>query len=99
MRFSLSSLARFVAGAALISSAAAIGLARLAPPPKGWRMLSPGRYANVNTFYLDPCRRGSSWIDREGGAMIELPFRDDELLEYGACSPWRDEEGRFQVVG
>ena len=97
--FSLSSLARLAIGTILISSAAAIGLARLAPPSRGWRMLSPSRYANVNTFYLDPGRRGSSWVDREGGAMLDLPFSDDELLEYASCSPWRDEQGRAQVVG
>ena len=99
MRFSLSSLARFAIGTILVSSAAAIGLARLAPQTEGWRMLSPSRYANVNTFYFDQGHRGSSWLDREGGPMREVPFRDEELLEYASCSPWRDEQGRSQVVG
>ena len=99
MRFSLSKLARFAIGTILVSSAAAIGLARLAPPPKGWRMPGPARYANVNTFYVDPCRRGSFWVDREGGPLREVPYRDEELLEYASCSPWRDEQGRAQVVG
>lgn len=99
MRISLPSLARLAIGTMIVSSAAAIGLARLAPPPKGWRMPSPVRYANVNTFYLDPCHRGSSWIDREGGPMRELSYHDEELLEYASCSPWRDEQGRAQVVG
>lgn len=99
MRFSLSSLARLAIGTILVSAAAAIGLARLAPPHEGWRMLGPSRYVNVNSFYLDPCRRGSSWLDREGGAMRDVPFGDEELLEYASSSPWRDELGRTQVIG
>jgi hypothetical protein len=99
MRFSVSSLARLVLVAVVASSAAAIGLARLTPEPRGWRMPAPVRYAGVNAFYLDPCGRGSTWVDREGGPPVDLHLPDDQLFEYASCSPWRDEDGRSQVVG
>ncbi len=99
MRFSLFSLGRVVLAAMLVCSAAAIGLARLAPAPKGWRMPCSPRYTSVNAFFLDQCRRGSIWVDRDGGPGLDLPFRDGELLEYASLSPWRDDQGDAQVVG
>jgi hypothetical protein len=98
MRIPISSLIRPAFAAMLVSSTAAIVLARLAPAGTGWRIPSATRYASVNTFYLDHCRRGSFWVDREGGPALDLRAPDDELLEYASCSPWRDERGRTQVV-
>jgi hypothetical protein len=92
-------MTRFALLGVVVTSAAAIGLARLEPAPRSWRMTAPVRYAGINSFYLDPCRRGSTWVDREGGPPVDMPFPDDELFEYASCSPWRDEDGRSQVVG
>lgn len=99
MRHPLSSLARPVLALALVSSTAALVLARLAPAERGWRTPSETRYASVNAFYLDQCRRGSIWVDRDGGPPLDLGFGENELLEYASCSPWRDEQGHSQIVG
>ena len=98
MRLSLTSAIRPAFVILLTSSTAAIVLGRLAPAESGRRIPAPVRYAGVNTFYLDHGRRGSVWLDREGGPPVELACPDDELLEYASCSPWRDERGRAQVV-
>jgi hypothetical protein len=98
MRFSLSSLLRLGLLAVLLSSAAALGLARIVPAPKGWRMLRPVAYTSINSFCLDPCSRGSVWIDRDGATIGGSRRGDDELIEYASFSPWCDENGRCQVV-
>ncbi len=100
MRFPLSSLVRLGLGTFLVSSAAALVVARIAPAPTGWRMPCPVAYTSINSFYLDPCSRGSVWVERDGGATIGGPGNDNnELIEYASFSPWRDEAGRYQVVG
>jgi hypothetical protein len=100
MRFSLSSIVRLGVGAIIVSSATALVLARVVPAPTGWRMACPVAYTSINSFYLDPCSRGSVWIERDGGATVGRHRKgDDELIEYASFSPWRDESGRCQVVG
>jgi hypothetical protein len=99
MRFSWSSLARLVLGGVFLSSATAIGLARLAPASVGWRMTSQASHVNVNTFVFSPCKRGSIWLDRDRGSTLEVPSPQGDLIEYASCSPWCDERGRRQLVG
>jgi hypothetical protein len=99
MRFSLTSLIRILVVVILGSSAAAIGLSRLAPPPKPWRMPCPVANVNVNTFLLSHGSRGSLWLAKDEGRTTTLPFPSGEILDYASCSPWRDERGRSQVVG
>jgi hypothetical protein len=99
MRFSLTSLIRILAVSILGFSAAAIGLSRLAPPPKGWRMSCPVANVNVNTFLLSQGSRDSLWLAKDEGRTSTLPVPDGEILDYASCSPWRDERGRSQVIG
>ncbi len=100
MRVSLYSLMRFGVGGLVLTLAAAVGLARIAPAPSGWRIPCPVAYTSINSFYLEPCGRGSVWIDLDGGATVGGTRKGDaELIEYASFSPWRDESGRWQVVG
>jgi hypothetical protein len=99
MRFSLLSLIRVLALLVLGLSAAAIGLSRLAPPPKPWRMPCTVANVNVNTFLLNRGPRDSLWLARDEGRTTTLPVPSGDILEYASCSPWRDERGRSQVVG
>ncbi len=63
-------------------------------------MRCPVSYTSINSFYLDPCSRGSVWIDRDRGQTIGGSRKGDgDLIEYASFSPWRDETGSCQVVG
>jgi hypothetical protein len=99
MRFSLTSLIRTLAVIFLGSSAAAIGLARLAPPPKPWRMPCRVANVNVNIFLLNHGSRDSLWLAKDEGRTSKLPIPSGSIFDYASCSPWRDDRGRSQVVG
>ena len=78
--------------------AAAVGLSRIAPPA-GRRMPCPVAYTSINSFYLSRGLAGR--LDRRGwrGDGGRYSKGDEELVEYTSFSPWRDESGRWQVVG
>jgi hypothetical protein len=56
-------------------------------------------YAGFNEFFMTEGAQGVRWVAREGEGTIRLPLPTDERLDYAACSPWRDEQGRSQVAG
>ncbi len=38
-------------------------------------------------------------LDTETGQMNPLPLEAGLSIEYASCSPWRDDQGRFEIVG
>jgi hypothetical protein len=99
MRITMTSLIRLAVVTALTASCAAVGISRLAPPERPWRMPCPVEYAAFNEFFLNDGTQGLRWVSRNGEGTIRLPFLADENLDYAACSPWRDDQGRSQVAG
>lgn len=99
MRFSLTALLRLIVVATLGSSAVAVGLSRLAPASKGWRMPCSVEQWSVNGFLLGPEVKGSVWFDARDGRPVEAPPESGRPLEYASRSPWRDERGRSRAVG
>ncbi|QEH35897.1 hypothetical protein OJF2_44540 [Aquisphaera giovannonii] len=43
--------------------------------------------------------RPTLWVQGDPGRTTSLPAPAGKLLDLGVCSPWREESGRFQVVG
>jgi hypothetical protein len=84
---------------AVIASAAAVGVSRSQPPARS--LMAPVSSVPV---LISPPRRESPlpatvWMEGDSGRTILLPPPRGMLLESATCSPWRDEAGRFQVVG
>jgi hypothetical protein len=99
MRITLMALIRLSVLTSLVATCAAVGLSRLAPPLRPWRMPCSLEYAGFNEFFFGMGGEGARWVAQEGGRTIRLPLPRDERLDYATCSPWRDERGRSQVAG
>ena len=92
-------LIRATLALALLASASAVFVSRSIPTP-GWRTV-PARHSPI---LISPPRRDSPssatvWMEGDSGRTVHLPSPEGRLLEFGICSPWRDEAGRFQVAG
>ena len=99
MRFSLTSFIRLATLLFLTSTAAAVGVSRLAPRPRGWRTAVPAAYIGVNNYFFTHSSRTMRWVDLKDGRTRTLPHHEGEGLDTASCSPWRDESGRAQIVG
>jgi hypothetical protein len=99
MQISLMSLIRLFVLTALVASAAAVGLSRLAPPPRPWRMATPVNAISYNHCFLREGGQGSIWLAKDDGRELPFQLPSDERLDYSSQSPWRDDQGRSQVVG
>lgn len=98
MRIALAMLIRPVLALAVVATAAAIGLSRLAPPAPG-RTPQAARHVLISRPGLDPTGPGSLWLDRDTGATTLLEPPDGRYLQHGSLSPWLDESGQPEVVG
>jgi hypothetical protein len=99
MRFVLNGLVRATALLALASGAVAVTRARLAPTPAHFRLAAPPAFGVINGFLLQGGGCGPRFVDAETGALRAFRVPDGDRFEYGACSPWRDDQGECQVVG
>ncbi len=99
MRFALSMLARPLLAGALVASASAVGLSRLAPQPPAPCTPARARHVLVSPLGSEPHPAGSVWLDAETGRTTETGALEGQALRYASVSPWLDESGRPQVVG
>jgi len=99
MRFSLTSLIRLLVALMLGSTAAAIGVSRLAGPAEARRVPRAPEYVGLNAFVLTPGFPGSYWLERDRGRIISPDLAGGDALDYASLSPWRDDRGRAQAVG
>jgi hypothetical protein len=98
MRFSLTSLVRLVAFAALGLSAVAVGLSRAVPRVSVFRDLAPPRYYGANGSIFTPPDPRNFLIDTATGRVEAAEFGPGESLEYVACSPWTV-SGDYELAG
>jgi hypothetical protein len=99
MRRAISMVSRPLLAAALVASASAVGLSRLAPEPGGPRTPAAARHVLVSPLALEPHASGSVWLDADTGRTTETGPLDGQVLRYASLSPWLDDSGRPQVVG
>jgi hypothetical protein len=98
-RFAPALIARPLVAAALLATATAVGLARLAPPAPTYRRPCAGGFAIVGPLGDDPGVPGSEWLDRDSGRMVSIPPIEGLRFQQATCSPWVDARGQFQAVG
>ena len=84
---------------AVIATAVAVGVARSQPPPRSSKVP-----VTESPVLISLPRRGSPlpptvWMEGDPSRTTLLRPPGGMLLEFGIASPWRDEAGRFQVVG
>ena len=99
MRHSLNALVRLAALLTLVSGTVAVAMARLAPTPAHFRMATPPHYGVINGFVMESELNTPRFLDAATGAVRKLVLPEGDRFEYGACSPWVDEQGESQVVG
>lgn len=101
MKLSLNSLVRIGLILTLAANALAIAVARYVPPARYSRILADTRYAAINSFGTSVAAwsGGLTLLDRETGDTKKLTLGASEHLDQASCSPWRDINGRWQVVG
>jgi hypothetical protein len=99
MQITMTSLIRLTVVTILAATCAAVGVSRLAPPVRPWRIPCQVEYAGLNEFFLTGGGQGVRWVARNGEGTIQVPYSPTERFDYAACSPWRDEQGRSQVAG
>ena len=99
MRFSLASLIRLIAFAALGSSALAIGISRALPRPTGAWVPAQPRYMGVNGVSFLPPGKHDYLIDTETGKIRKADFGSGVSVDFASSSPWRQAGGRIEVVG
>jgi hypothetical protein len=99
MRFSCLGLIRMALMLGLASGALAVVRARLEPTPSGFREVMPPRYETVNDAVINgnPCV--PQLIDARAGTLARLHMPEGDRLSNASGSPWRDEEGNYQIVG
>src|SRR5262249_18164861 len=100
MHLSLASLVPTLVWVAIAITGLAIGLGRQVPGPSPApaHEAAVPRYQGINgrVFMHRPYQ--PHLIDRATGRMVRLDASPQDILDYSACSPWRDERGQFQVV-
>jgi hypothetical protein len=100
MRFTLTGLFRTTLLLGLVSGAVAVARARFEPVPTGFREAVPPRYGVINDYVLDSHKiTDPRFIDVQTGAVGLLPLSEGDRLDNVSCSPWRDEEGNYQLIG
>jgi hypothetical protein len=99
MRFSLTGLIRLCAFLGVVSSIAAIGVARLVPPEEAeWRPYQ-SRYAAINGFILSPRQNIPRLLDTATGECRPLALSKSDLLDNLGFSSWRNRGGELEAVG
>lgn len=99
MRIPLAGLFRVTVFLALVSGTVAVALARLEPTAAHFRLAVPPAYGVINGFLIHDWPDRPGLLDAETGVVRRFDPPAGDRFEYGACSPWRDDEGEFQVVG
>jgi hypothetical protein len=77
----------------------AIGLGRSAPRTPAVHQAAAARFQALNMRCTPEQEAHPCFLDRQTGQVFRLDMPEGEILDYAACSPWRDEHGQFQVVG
>jgi hypothetical protein len=98
MNLSLTSLLPTLFWVAIAIGGIAVGLGRQAPRPLPIQQSATPRYQGVNGRVFARQQFQPRFIDRQTGRMFQVEFPVEDVLDYAACSPWRDEHGQFQVV-
>ncbi|MGE3818100.1 MAG: hypothetical protein AB7I30_01575 [Isosphaeraceae bacterium] len=99
MSISLTGMIRLIGLLAVSSCAVAIAMARLEPEPWRLRLGGPPAHGVLNGFLMEPAPGVSQFLDPETGRVSPLNLPTTDRIDYGACSPWSDEEGEYQLVG
>jgi hypothetical protein len=102
MNLSLTSLVPTLVWLAVAISGIAIGLGRqastsTAETPAAHHAAAP-RYQGVNGRVFSDREYQPNLIDRSTGEIVRVAVPSEDVLDYPACSPWRDEAGRFEIV-
>jgi hypothetical protein len=91
-------LVRALGLAALALVVVAIALGRSAPRTP-LHLGEAVRFQALNMRCTPEQEAQPCFLDRQTGQVLRLEMPAGEILDYAACSPWRDEHGQFQAVG
>ncbi len=83
----------------LAVTAVAYSLAQLMPPLPRSQSLQPSVNAVINGKAVNPSDRRLFCLDSRTGQLDQLSTPTDEVLDEASVAPWRDAEGRTQLVG
>lgn len=95
----LSGLFRGFCFLALVACVAAVAMARLAPRPASFKILTANRLEAINGYHFASSPHVPRLLDRETGKSAPLDLPGDDYVDCAAFSSWADEEGTSQVVG
>lgn len=99
MRLIMMSLMRLTFSSLLGLTGIALGLGQMIPRERAWRSPSVVSHVSLNSLYFTANDTDSRWLDRKTGQVTKLGLPEGEIMEFGSCSPWRDESGEHQVTG
>lgn len=99
MRLLLASMARliFATGIILTAIAIVIGRHQVATPELRSPAISP--YQAVSDHLFQSSEPGVHLLDTRSGVLERIRLPDADRIEYAACSPWRDSQGRVHLIG
>lgn len=83
----------------LVATATAIGVARLAPEGRGWRMPCLNTCINVPAAMLGRNNEASRWLDVNRGEIVSLELPRGDALLFTSSAPWVDDRGQSEAVG
>jgi len=90
---------RLVTFAGLLTTVAAIALAWTVTPPPAGRVSCPAPPAVISGYPVFPRDCDPRFLDPETGSWTRMTLASGDRVAAASCSPWRDEKGRFQVIG
>ena len=99
MSLSLSTLVRLGVLVTLLANAVAIAISQTGVRHVAKRVECETPYTTLNGYFLPSRETTPRVIDAATGAISPIPITDKHHLDHASFSPWRDEEGRYQVVG
>src|SRR3954447_2080437 len=99
MRLSLTHFLRPLFWGAVALSVVAVGLGRHVPRESPSRLPAIPRYHEINAQLFANEQYAPRFLARETGVVIRAELPDEDILDYGSCSPWSDEGGQHHVVG
>lgn len=90
---------RLIAAAGVILTVIAVALGRQQARRAESRTMEPPRFQPISDHLFQELRPGVRLLDTQTGALERIRLPGMDRIEYAACSPWRDSQGRTQLIG
>jgi hypothetical protein len=99
MRALFPTLVRLIVVTGIALTAVAVTLGRHQRIPQDHRRMVTPRYQPISDHLFPGREPGIRLLDTRNGQLRTVGLESTDRIEYAACSPWQDGQGRTQLIG